>query len=545
MAESDGAPAPRYHRRVLALGGVVLLAVYVIGAPIYNNRVEADLEQRVPDELADAGFTGVVAAFDGQDGSLTCEEPLSDPEAAVDAAYEVWGVRQIDLDQGCRVRSAATGSDTADAEDAGSGTVASTAATGATADDGSGTAAAGDSTPSTPPDGSVVDFDTVSDIIGGSPELSLLAALLGSTGVDPITGADGEVTVFAPSDDAFDLLPADALADLRGDPELLTTVLDRHVILERLHAEDLETGVLTTRAGDELEVERTGDSITVDGATVTAPDIAAADGVVHVIDQLLLPAELAVSTEEVAEPLTASATFSDGSVVLEGVVATEVERASVVDAAASALGEQAVDDRLTVDPDAGLDGEAVTGLVALVEVLTSELVTGTASFDGTGFAISGRYATEEQRDAVLAVAEEVDASTDLEVRPAADESDAVDLEAELNAYAAANPILFEPGSPDLSGSAGAVLDTIARQLGQFDGVSVTVEGHTDSDGSDDANLLLSQLRADAVVAALVERGLPATIFTAEGFGSQQPIVVDGAEDKAASRRVEFRVESTS
>jgi outer membrane protein OmpA-like peptidoglycan-associated protein len=68
-----------------------------------------------------------------------------------------------------------------------------------------------------------------------------------------------------------------------------------------------------------------------------------------------------------------------------------------------------------------------------------------------------------------------------------------------------------------------------------------VEGHTDSDGDVARITQLSIQRAEAVRLALVARGLPEATIIAEGFGSQQPVLVGGVEDKAASRRVEFRV----
>ena len=97
----------------------------------------------------------------------------------------------------------------------------------------------------------------------------------------------------------------------------------------------------------------------------------------------------------------------------------------------------------------------------------------------------------------------------------------------------------------LTESADSIITAIARRLVQFDGVSITVEGHTDSDGTPSVNLTLSQERATAVVSALIANGVDATTITAEGFGSERPILVDGVEDKEASRRVEFRVEATS
>ena len=72
--------------------------------------------------------------------------------------------------------------------------------------------------------------------------------------------------------------------------------------------------------------------------------------------------------------------------------------------------------------------------------------------------------------------------------------------------------------------------------------NAVIEGHTDTDGSEDGNLELSQARAESVLAFLVDNGLEAERFTAVGFGETQPVLDDaGVEDKEASRRIEFNV----
>src|SRR5688572_27365874 len=106
MATPVRTNASRYRRRVLVAGVVAALAAFVIGAPIYVSRVESDLERAVPERLAGDGFTGITASFSGQDGTLSCTAPLGDPELAVDAAYDVTGVRTISLDRSCRVNRA-------------------------------------------------------------------------------------------------------------------------------------------------------------------------------------------------------------------------------------------------------------------------------------------------------------------------------------------------------------------------------------------------------------------------------------------------------
>ncbi|MEM1335671.1 MAG: OmpA family protein, partial [Actinomycetota bacterium] len=77
---------------------------------------------------------------------------------------------------------------------------------------------------------------------------------------------------------------------------------------------------------------------------------------------------------------------------------------------------------------------------------------------------------------------------------------------------------------------------------QFDltGIDITIEGHTDSDGSEESNLALSQGRAEAVAQALVDRGIDIGALTPIGFGEAEPIAPnDTDENKALNRRVTF------
>lgn len=519
-------PASRYQRRILGWGLGIACALFVIGAPIYLDRIESDLTERVTARLVEAGYDDFTVSFSGQTGSIECTAPLGDPQGALDLAFEVRGVHAIDdLPDECRVRVAPPEPDE----------VADTTDTTEPPDD---EPAASSTTSTSVPAG----FESVAAVVGGSPQFSLLEQLVEEAGLTDSLAVDGPLTLFAPVDAAFDDLPADALAQLRSDPALLETVLRHHLADGLLLTSDLATGPLPTLAGGELDVVA-GDAVTIDGASIVDGDVLAANGVVHAIDRLLLPDGVDLTAPPSLESVVA--TFSDGGLLLDGVVRSEVERSILADAATSVLPAGAVDDQLTTDPDVGLDEPTAQSLARLVAVMPVHLVSGAAGFDGELLFVNGVYRTDDGRDAMQALAEEVGATARLEPRPDATEDDAVDLEAELNAFVADNPILFEPSSSVLDETALPILDEIARLAGEFGGVAITVEGHTDSDGVPIENLALSQRRAEAVRDALVERGLDPDSITAEGFGSSEPVLVDGVEDKPASRRVEFRVEVTA
>ncbi len=133
---------------------------------------------------------------------------------------------------------------------------------------------------------------TVVDIAAGAGDFTTLLAAAEAAGlVDTLTG-EGPLTVFAPTDAAF----ATALADLGltaeellGDTETLTSILTYHVIAGQVLSTDLADGMTAaTVNGADITVDLS-DGVMINNATVTAADLMAKNGVVHVIDTVLLP----------------------------------------------------------------------------------------------------------------------------------------------------------------------------------------------------------------------------------------------------------------
>jgi uncharacterized surface protein with fasciclin (FAS1) repeats len=107
---------------------------------------------------------------------------------------------------------------------------------------------------------------------------------------DALRGA-GPFTVFAPSDEAFKALPAATLASLRASPAQLKDVLSLHVVAAQLPAEAIKNGPAKSLQGANLALAKAGDFVTVEDAMVQQANLAASNGVVHVIDRVLLPAK--------------------------------------------------------------------------------------------------------------------------------------------------------------------------------------------------------------------------------------------------------------
>jgi uncharacterized surface protein with fasciclin (FAS1) repeats len=133
---------------------------------------------------------------------------------------------------------------------------------------------------------------TVMTIIEASPEHNILEAAINAAGLAETLSGEGPFTVFAPTDDAFDALPAGTVEGLLADIPALTEILLHHVVGATALSTDLNDGdVLTTLNTTELTVSVDGDTYMIDMATVTAANLEADNGVVHVIDMVLIPAD--------------------------------------------------------------------------------------------------------------------------------------------------------------------------------------------------------------------------------------------------------------
>jgi OOP family OmpA-OmpF porin len=101
---------------------------------------------------------------------------------------------------------------------------------------------------------------------------------------------------------------------------------------------------------------------------------------------------------------------------------------------------------------------------------------------------------------------------------------------------------FELNSATLTVDSRQVLDAVAADLKKYPRLKIELQGHTDSTGSDAYNLQLSQKRADAVRAYLIEQGVAPSQLTAKGYGESQPIADNSTpEGRAANRRVVMKV----
>jgi uncharacterized surface protein with fasciclin (FAS1) repeats len=130
----------------------------------------------------------------------------------------------------------------------------------------------------------------VLEVAEAAGDFTTLLAAVEAAGLTE-TLSSGQFTVLAPTDEAFAALGQDTIDALLADPEQLATVLRNHVLPSPQDAEliSIMTNLLTID-GASLPVVIDGDVVTIAGATVVTADIAADNGIIHVIDVVLVPA---------------------------------------------------------------------------------------------------------------------------------------------------------------------------------------------------------------------------------------------------------------
>ena len=130
---------------------------------------------------------------------------------------------------------------------------------------------------------------SVADTLAQTPSLSTLHGLVVKAGLNDTFKGPGPFTVFAPNNDAFKAVSARTMDELAKDPARLKAVLTYHVVPAQVMAAEVKNGPVNSVQGTNLTLSRTGAYVTVEEAMVVTADIKATNGVVHVVDRVLLP----------------------------------------------------------------------------------------------------------------------------------------------------------------------------------------------------------------------------------------------------------------
>lgn len=130
---------------------------------------------------------------------------------------------------------------------------------------------------------------SIVEIAAGNEDFSTLVSLVQAAELVDALSAEGPLTVFAPTNAAFEALPAAVIDYLANTPEALVSVLTHHVVEGAVLSTDLAEGDVPSLQGSPITVSFIGGGVQVDGANVVTADLVASNGVIHVIDSVILP----------------------------------------------------------------------------------------------------------------------------------------------------------------------------------------------------------------------------------------------------------------
>jgi uncharacterized surface protein with fasciclin (FAS1) repeats len=132
--------------------------------------------------------------------------------------------------------------------------------------------------------------ESLLEACAATPRLQAFSAAIGTAGLGTLLDGSGPITIFAPTDRAFERMPTAERATLLGDSSRLAEVLRHHVVSGKVSAPRVtKSRTVTPEFGDDLELTRNDRGFHVDKARIVKTNIRAANGVIHAIDRVLDP----------------------------------------------------------------------------------------------------------------------------------------------------------------------------------------------------------------------------------------------------------------
>ena len=421
---------------------------------------------------------------------------------------------------------------------------------------------------------------SVVDVAFGDSQFSKLSAAIGAAGLtDTLKGA-GPFTVLAPTDTAFNNLPAGVLDKLLlpANKDVLAKILSFHVISGKVMSTDIVTGPVKSIEGTDLNFTSADGKVSVNGANVITADVAAGNGVVHAIDAVMVPAsvDLTKLVADGAAAATPDAGAAAGDIVAVaaangsfGTLVKAVEAAGLVDTLkgpgpftvfaptdeAFAKVDPAVLAKLLLPENKAALAKVLTYHVVAGKVMAADVKTGeVATVEGSKAALVAD-AGKVTIDGANVVTADVAASNgvihviDAVILPA--DLDLASLTsgeapAAVNAAGDATPedltVYFDTASAAINGEGQAKIVSASRILQELPaGTKVNVIGHADSRGDAAKNQALSEARAAAVVQAL-KGGLGDKASNIEFASSAKGATEQAGGDQSKSRRVTIEIQ---
>ncbi len=260
-----------------------------------------------------------------------------------------------------------------------------------------------------------------------------------------------------------------------------------------------------------------------------------------------LPEGFSVAANEIKAPPYVFQAYKDpvaSTLTLTGYVPdSNVEGALTTTAGRKFFSEKVVDNlKASVGAPSGFANAVVPALGALSRLSTGTLVVSDREVKLSGDAFYDAAAAQIRAGLGKDFPQGWQFKADISVKPASAPVDATVCQQLLSDLLARGKIRFESGRAAIDQDSAGLLDRLIETALRCPSVNIEIAGHTDGDGEDGFNQALSEKRAQAVADYLIKVGLPASRFTAVGYGSAQPVASnDTDEGKAQNRRIDFVV----
>jgi OOP family OmpA-OmpF porin len=260
-----------------------------------------------------------------------------------------------------------------------------------------------------------------------------------------------------------------------------------------------------------------------------------------------LPEGFSVATNDIKAPPYIFQAYKDPVAVtltLSGYVPDNNVHAAIVQAASRKFFNEKVVDNLKVSIGApsGFAAAVVPALSALSRLSTGTLVVSDREVKLSGDALYDAAAVQIRAGLGKDFPQSFQSKADISVKPPSAPVDASVCQQLFSELLGKGNIRFESARASIDLDSRGLLDRLVEIAMRCPNANIEVAGHTDSDGQDAANLTLSEKRAQAVVDYLEKAGLPASRFTALGYGSTQPVAGNNTDEgKSQNRRIEFLV----
>ena len=260
-----------------------------------------------------------------------------------------------------------------------------------------------------------------------------------------------------------------------------------------------------------------------------------------------LPEGFSVAANEVKAPPYIFQAYKDPVAVtltLTGYVPDNNVHAAIAAAAARKFFSEKVVDNLkaSIGAPSGFVSAVVPALGALSRLSTGTLVVTDREIKLSGDAFYDAAVPQIRAGLARDFPQGWQVNADISVKPAAAPVDSTVCQQLFSDLLVKGKIRFESGRAGIDPDSAGLLDRLIEIALRCPTANIEIAGHTDTDGEDTFNQALSEKRAQAVADYLVKAGLPASRFTATGYGSTQPVATnDTDEGKAQNRRIDFLV----